>query len=171
MSKPWRARPQAVVEPWWFTSKPQVAFSQPWTRTVAVPWVHRQSIAPLWGAASDPNAITISRDTVSQIASIYSEFATSDDPRVQAAKLRTQINSMKAQKRKYPLLGTILDARIASSEAQLAVLEQQAATLAEGEDATRTWRVLGMSGAAVGIIAGVAFTGLLLVAAQRVRSK
>ena len=118
------------------------------------------------GAVAPPPAGSDSTDYyVQQAAAAYASYSAAQDPRIRRAKLAAMIKNYSLLKRKYagvPLLGDFYTAQLGKMRAELKALDEKIALQQEGEQATRDWRTLGQTSAAVGIVGGVALTGLIL---------
>lgn len=122
-----------------------------------------------FGAGEEAEDLVISRDTLSTVSTIYSEFAQDSDPRVKAAKLEQQIATWKSWQKKYPLTANVLAGKIRAAEAQLAVYRQQIADLKAAEATKNTAAGVGLALGGTGVLVGGALIVFLLAAASRVR--
>lgn len=122
-----------------------------------------------FGAGSDTaDDLVISRDTLSTVSTIYSEFARDSDPRVRAAKLEQQIATWKRLQKQYPLTAGLLAGKIRAAEAQLAVYQQQIADLKAADATKATAANVGLALGGMGILVGGAVILFLLAATRRV---
>lgn len=120
------------------------------------------------GSGGEAEDLVISRDTLSTVSTIYSEFAQDSDPRVKAAKLEQQIATWKSYQRKYPLTANLLAGKIRAAEAQLAVYRQQIADMKTADATKATATNVGIALGGTGILVGGAVILFLLAAARRV---
>lgn len=159
------------LQPW------GIAWRYPWSQAAAYafpagpsPKLWSGPMGAAFGAGSDPaEDLVISRDTLSTVSTIYSEFAQDSDPRVKAAKLEQQIATWKSWQKKYPLTANVLAGKIRAAEAQLAVYRQQIADLKAAEATKATATGVGLALGGTGVLVGGALIIFLLAATSRIR--
>lgn len=152
---------------------PKPLYLYPWGLAYHYNWSEIASYAlpagptpKLWSGADDD--LVISRDTLSTVSTIYSEFAQDSDPRVRAAKLEQQIATWKSLQKKYPLTAGLLTGKIKAAEAQLVVYRQQIADMKAADATKATAANVGLALGGTGVLVGGAVILFLLAAARKV---
>jgi hypothetical protein len=110
-------------------------------------------------------------DYLPKIAETVAAYTQSSDPRVQIAVLKQRIANHEKMKRAMPFAAVFYDNEIAKMRAKIAALREKAAVAREGEQATRTWRTLGFTGAGLGIVLGASLVALTFVGMARLARK
>jgi hypothetical protein len=101
------------------------------------------------------------------VTQVAAALTSKKDARVEIATLEARIANYEKMKVGAPFLAWFYNNEIAKMQAKVAALRATATATAEGEAATGTWRTLGQVGAGVGILAGVALAGYIIIRAVK----